>query len=192
VRAIGNGENTFYQNLGRGVQYASKVYGGEDFAMHIAGNEMPGYHTGYGSLVGAAVGARHSHLCNGGYSIDQSQKEFNEDTMVNKLLDEEIERCMTNSLIMCLFSRKIYDRQTILDALNSIGWSLTNDDLTAIGKRIYKTKLQIKKALGFEQKSVKLPRRFFETPCMYGSLNEETAYRLIKKYSDKADMLLSE
>jgi aldehyde:ferredoxin oxidoreductase len=195
IKAIDNlalGVNKFYRILSRGSRYAASKYGGEKFAMHIAGNEMAGYHTGYGSLIGAAVGARHSHLCNGGYSIDQSMKEFDEDAMVEKLFVEECERCMTNSLVMCLFARKIYDRQTILDALNSVGWNLTNDDLTAIGKRIYQIKLQIKNALGFQQKSVKLPKRFFETPSMHGKLDEETAYRMIRKYSDKTDALLRE
>ena len=192
IEHLSAGTNKFYRTLGKGSRYASTKYGGENFAMHIAGNEMPGYHTGYGALVGAAVGARHSHLCNGGYSIDQNMKEFNEDEYVEKLFTEEYERCMTNSLIMCLFARKIYDRQTILDALNSIGWTLTNDDLTAIGKRIYCTKLQIKNALGFQQKSVKLPRRFFETPSMNGKLDEETAYRMIRKYTEKTEALLRE
>ncbi|MCL2443315.1 MAG: hypothetical protein FWD13_07600 [Treponema sp.] len=189
---LSTGVNKFYRTLGKGSRHASMKYGGENFAMQIAGNEMAGYHTGYGALVGAAVGARHSHLCNGGYGIDQSMKEFDEDVFVDKLYIEERERCMTNSLIMCLFARRIYDRKTILDALNSIGWDLTDDDLTAIGKRIYKTKLQIKNSLGFQQKSVKLPKRFFETPSMHGKLDEETAYRMIKKYTERTDALMKE
>jgi len=195
IKAIGylsDGANKFYRRLGKGSRHAASIYGGEDFAMQIGGNEMAGYHTGYGSLVGAAVGARHSHLCNGGYSLDLGMSEFDEDDIVEKLFLEECERCMTNSLVMCLFARKIYDRQTILDALNSIGWSLTDDDLTAIGKRIYQTKLQIKKALGFQQKGIKLPRRFFETPSMHGMLNEKTAYSMIRKYSAKTDGLMRE
>jgi aldehyde:ferredoxin oxidoreductase len=195
IKAVGylsKGANEFYRDLGKGSRYASTKYGGEDFAMHVAGNEMAGYHTGYGALVGAAVGARHSHLCNGGYGIDQSIKEFDEDVFVDKIFTEECERCMTNSLIMCLFARRIYDRQTILDALNSIGWNLTNDDLTAIGKRIYQTKLQIKNALGFQQKNVKLPKRFFETPSMNGKLDEDVTYRMIKKYAEKTEVLLKE
>jgi aldehyde:ferredoxin oxidoreductase len=192
IEYISTRVNNFYSILGRGSRYASLKYGGVNFAMHVAGNEMAGYHTGYGSLVGAAVGARHSHLCNSGYGLDQSLKEFDEDVMIDKLFEEECERCMTNSLIMCLFARRIYDRQTILEALKSIGWELTNDDLTAIGKRIYQVKLQIKNALGFQQKGVKLPRRFFETPSMHGTLDEETVYRMIKKYAQKADALLQE
>jgi aldehyde:ferredoxin oxidoreductase len=117
-------------------------------------------------------------------------KEFDENDLVEKLFAEECERCITNSLVMCLFARKVYDRQTILDALNSIGWSLTDEDLAAIGRRIYRAKLQIKKALGFNQKSVKLPKRFFQTPSMHGVLNEETANRLISNYAEKAEEFL--
>ncbi|MCL2563778.1 MAG: aldehyde:ferredoxin oxidoreductase [Oscillospiraceae bacterium] len=192
IRYISKRKNEFYHALGKGCRYASGKYGGEDFAMQFAGNEMPGYHTGYGSVVGPAVGARHSHLCNGGYSLDQSMKEFDEDVMVEKLFLEECERCMTNSLVMCLFARKIYDRETILEALRSIGWSITDEDLTEIGKRIYQTKLQIKEALGFKQTEVKLPKRFFETPSMNGVLDEETAYRMIRKYVEKTDALMQE
>jgi len=192
IEYLSEGANAFYRILGKGSKQAASIYGGEDYAMQVGGNEMAGYHTGYGSLIGAAVGSRHSHLCNGGYSFDQEKTEFDADDMVDKIFNEEMERCMTNSLVMCLFARKIYDRQTILDALNSIGWSLTNDDLTAIGKRIFREKLLIKKALGFKQRGVKLPKRFFETPSMNGMLKEETANMMIRKYSEKADELMKE
>jgi len=192
INHLSMGTNIFYRTLGKGVKHASSKYGGEDFAMHIAGNEMAGYHTGYGSLIGAAVGARHSHLCNGGYSLDQNQTEFNAEKMVDDIFNEEVERCMTNSLIMCLFGRKIYDRETILEALNSIGWSLTDDDLTMVGRRVLREKLLIKKALGFKQKSIKLPKRFFETPSMNGMLDEKVAKSMINMYSVKADELMKE
>ena len=177
-------ENEFYKNLGKGVRHAAGVYGGEDFAMQIGGNEMPGYHTGYGSLVGTAVGARHSHLCNGGYSIDQGMKEptVDPDSLVTALLNEEVERCMLNSLVMCLFARKIYDRPTVLKALASIGKKMTDEELNEVAQRIYATKLRIKKALGFYLKDVKLPKRFFQTPSMQGVLDEALAYEILEKY----------
>jgi len=192
IEYLSTGANRFYRDLGKGCKHASEKYGGGDFAMHIGGNEMPGYHTGYGSLIGVAVGARHSHLDNGGYGYDQTAKEFDEDKLIDFLFEEECERCMTNSLVMCLFARKIYDRETILKALNSIGWNLKDEDLTAIGKRIYQTKLEVKEMLGFNQKAVKLPKRFFETPSVTGVLEEEVAYRLIRKYVAKTDELMKE
>lgn len=184
-------KNDFYKALSEGADKASDIYGGKEFAMTLAKNEMAGYHTGYGAVVGAAVGARHSHLCNGGYSVDQSMKEFNKEKLVEALFAEEKERCMLNSLVICLFARKVYDRKTILAVLNSTGYSLTDEDLTAIAERIYKTKLRIKKSLGFDQMSVKLPRRFFETPSMNGVLDEKTAYELLELYNKKTEELMA-
>ena len=191
LRYIANLENDFYAALAKGVKHASSVYGGEDFAMHIAGNEMAGYHTGYGSLVGMACGARHSHLCNGGYSFDQGMKKMDADQVVDKIFKEEVERCMLNSLIMCLFARKVYDRPTILSALNVIGYNYQDEDLSLIAEKIYATKLRIKKAMGFDQEQVRFPKRFFETPSMHGLLDEATAYEAQKKYNEMANALMS-
>ena len=187
---IANRQSSFYNALSRGVKYASSVYGGADFAMQIGGNEMPGYHTGYGALVGASVGARHSHLCNGGYSLDQSMKEAYSEEIANKLYKEEVERCVVNSLVMCLFARKVYDKPTILSALSTMGYELTSEDLDTIAEKIYAMKLRIKKAMGFEQEKVRFPKRFFETPSLHGQLDEDTAYMLQKKYVELTDQLM--
>lgn len=188
---IAAGKNDFYKALAQGVDKASDIYGGKDFAMHFAKNEMAGYHTGYGMILGSTVGARHSHLCNGGYSLDQSMKELDKQKLVDAIYAEEKERCMLNSLIICLFARKVYDRKTILAALNSIGNNYTDEDLTAIGERIYKTKLRIKKSLGFDQMAVKLPKRLFETQSLNGLLDENVAYELIGMYNKKLEELMA-
>lgn len=187
---IATKENEFYRVLSEGAYKASEVYGGKDFAMTFAKNEMSGYHTGYGSIIGSTVGARHSHLCNGGYSYDQSIKELDKEKLVNSLFEEEKERCMLNTLVICLFARKVYDRSTILSALNSIGYELSDNDLTSIGEKIYKTKLRIKKTLGYEHNNSKLPKRFFETPSMTGLLDENTAVEMIDMYNKKIDQFM--
>lgn len=184
--------NEFYTMLGKGVWKAAEKYGGQDFAMAIAGNEMPGYHTGYGSLIGAAVGARHSHLCNGGYSVDQSGSEFSSEKWVEALYKEEVERCMLNSLTICLFARKVYDRETILTALRSIGWEITDEELTKIAEQIYRTKLRIKESMGIDVENIKLPRRYFETESMNGILDEEVAYEMIRMYNKKTKDLMKQ
>jgi len=153
---------------------------------------MPGHHTGDGALIGEAVGARHSHLCNGGYSADQANGEFNKEKMVEALYKEEVERCMLNALTICLFARKVYDRETILMALKSIGWNITDDELTEISREIYKTKLRIKESLGFEVENVKLPKRYFETESMNGVLDEAVAYEMIELYNQKTKALMKE
>jgi aldehyde:ferredoxin oxidoreductase len=192
IEFIASRKNDFYTALGDGAYKASQIYGGQDFAMTFGKNEMPGYHTGYGSVVGFAVSARHSHLCNGGYSIDQSMKEFDKEKLVKGLFDEEKERCLLNSLIICLFSRKVYDRKTILEAFASIGKNYTNEDLDAIAERVYKTKIRIKRACGFQQMDVKFPNRVFETPSMNGLLDETTAYELMGMFHNKVEEMMSE
>ncbi len=190
LRYIACMQNDFYTALGKGVAHASSVYGGKDYAMQIAGNEMAGYHTGYGALIGMACGARHSHLCNGGYSIDQGLKTPDIDVIVDKMFKEEVDRCMLNSLVMCLFARKVYDRDTILLALNSVGYAFTNDDLTRIAEKIYATKIRVKRAMGFEQEKVEFPKRFFETPSLHGLLDEATAYEAQRKFNAMTNALV--
>lgn len=185
IQSIASRANDFYKDLGKGADYAASIYGGKDFAMTFAKNEMSGYHTGYGTIVGSIVGARHSHLCNGGYSFDQANKAFDKEALVNSIFEEEKERCMLNSLIICLFARKVYDRETILSALNSIGYDYTNDDLTAIADRIYRTKLRIKQKLGYDQTKIQIPKRFFQIPSMTGQLDETVANELVQLYNAK-------
>lgn len=191
IENIGNRCNEFYHALGEGVAKASQKYGGYDFGMQVAGNEMSGYHTGYGSLVGAMVGARHSHLCNGGYAYDQSAKELDKDKLLDYLFDEEVERCLLNSLIICLFARKVYDRSTIINVLKSVDKEYTNEELDQISKRIYQTKLRIKKALGFDLNNVKLPKKFFKTMSLSGMIDEATTYEIASLYGKRCEDLLA-
>ncbi len=192
IMYLANRENAFYQVLGEGTRFAGAKYNGKDFALQVAGNEIPGYHTGYGNLVGLTVGARHSHLCNGGYAIDQSITAFDENKAVDTLFNEELERCLVNSLVICLFARKVYNRETVLKALNAVNYNLTDADLTAIAKRIYTTKLRIKEKLGFDPRNVKLPKRFFETASIHGKLDPSVTERMIKLYVEKCSTLLAE
>lgn len=191
IKYISTSKNEFYRTLGLGAAKAAEVYGGKDYAMTFAGNEMAGYHTGYGMALGSTVGARHSHLCNGGYSLDQSASSYTPEEIVEKVFEEEKERCMLNSLVICLFARKVYDRKTIIAALNSIGNSYEDDELTKIGERILATKMRVKKMLGFDFSNIRLPKRFFETPSMKGKIEEDVLYNMVDLYSKKIEELMS-
>ena len=179
--------NEFYHDVGMGLSYLAEKYGGVDFAMVLGGHEMTGYHTGYGSMIGQSVGARHSHLDNAGYSLDQSMKELDKKGMVKGLIKEEIDRCMLTSLHICLFARKIYgDKELVCEALSTIGIDTTPEELTKKGENIWRLKNKLKKDLGFDFNELKFPRRFFETPSMNGPLNEDTAREILNLYIDEA------
>lgn len=190
LRYIASAENEFYRALGKGVKHAAEVFGGADFAMQLGGNEMPGYHTGYGSVAGVVVSARHSHLCNAGYSIDQSLQPgepIEPAVVAKKLFAEELERCMLNSLVICLFARKVYDRDTVKQCFAAVGRELSDDELSEAARRIYATKVRIKRALGYDNKQVKIPKRFFETPASYGKLDEGIAQEIIDEFNKLVD-----
>jgi len=192
VKYMATKANDFYSALSDGVYVASAKYGGREFAVSIAKNEMPAYHTGYGAIVGYACGARHSHLCNGGYSYDQSRKTLDNAKLVNDLFDEEVKRCVLNSLVICLFARNVYDNETIIKALDAIGITDYSDEkLAELGKRIYRTKLQIKEKLGFELADVQISKRVFETPAMGEILEENVAREMITMFGEKNRELLA-
>jgi aldehyde:ferredoxin oxidoreductase len=187
VQYIARGKNEFYKALGKGVDYASRKYGGAGFACQLGGNEMPGYHTGYGSIVGFAVGSRHSHLDNAGYSIDQAKKDDKD--LVRNLLDEEVERNLLTSLVICLFARKVYTREVILKALESVGMKTTNEELTEMAREVLRLKYNIKKRTGYSLSSIKIPERYFETKTLNGKLDREKAEEIIKEYKQMVESL---
>jgi len=183
--------NDLYRTLAGGLAATVRRYGGEDFALLLGGHEMAGYHTGYGFLLGHAVGARHSHLCNDGYGFDQRFKgEVIPDKLVEHLLTEECWRNVLNSLCICLFARGIYDEATTVRALRSIGLEWDEDALRKLGREILKLKVQLKKAMGFDYRAIRFSSRFFETPAMGRKLQKDILNNLLDHYCRALDDLV--
>jgi len=167
--------NEFYKALARGVEYASSVYGGEDYALAFGGNEMAGYHTGPATHIGALIGARHSHLDNAGYSIDQKlpvKEQSNPEEIIAALLAEERWRQILSSLVICFFARGIYGADIVSRTLGLAGFDVGKDDLDRIGKEIHREKYRFKTREGFSLDNLRLPKRIFETPSAVGYVDE--------------------
>jgi aldehyde:ferredoxin oxidoreductase len=166
----------FYTALARGVDYAAKIYGGEDFALAFGGNEMPGYHTGPGANLGYLTGARHSHLDSAGYSIDQDAARagtpLTPQGVAQELLAEERWRQVLTSLPICLFARGIYTPEVVLKALVTLGIEWTHEDLERLGRETLRQKHAYKQREGFSFDQLRLPRRIFETPAPAGDFDE--------------------
>jgi aldehyde:ferredoxin oxidoreductase len=190
VKALENiikAPNEFYAALAKGVDFASARYGGAEYAMALGGNEVSGYHTGPASLVGQLVGVRHSHLDNGGYSIDQkaAKKQMTPEAMVDEIIKEDNSRGVFNSLVGCLFARGVYTEENILDALGAVGISKTKEDLQELGKRIFEEKYRFKVREGFDLAHVRVPRRFYETVSTLGKITPETVEEMLRLYKKK-------
>ncbi len=177
--------NEFYQNLAKGSEHASSVYGGQDYALAFGGNEMPEYHTGIACYLNNLTGARHSHLDSAGYDIDQKLmgKDFSLEEVVGALLKEEEWRQVLSSLVVCFFARKVYTPGRIISALNAIGienW--TAEKLEDFGRVIHRAKMDFKFREGFDLAKLRIPRRIFEVPTPHGFLKEEEMRKAIEIY----------
>jgi aldehyde:ferredoxin oxidoreductase len=175
VKLIVDQPNDFYKALAKGVQFASARYGGQDFAMTFGGNEMPGYHTGPGTHAGVIMGTRHSHLDNAGYSLDQKNmnKTVTPEALANQLVTEECWRQVLTSLVVCLFARNIYTPDIVSRTLKHTGFNLTEQDLKAIGERIYLEKCKFSVREGFKPENIYIPKRIFNTPAAGKLINED-------------------
>lgn len=192
IKNIVRGTNEFYQDMGKGVEFASEKYGGKDFALTYGKNEMPGYHTGYGAHLGYLFGARHSHLDSAGYAIDKEamKKHLRENEIAEKILTEEIWRQVLSSLVICFFGREIYTPEITLKCLNPAGFDLDEKGLLKTGREIYANKYRFKIACGFNLENLVLPQRIFETPSSIGPLNKEFVNKSIKLLKEKIKSLL--
>jgi aldehyde:ferredoxin oxidoreductase len=175
VRFIVEQPNHFYRALAQGVERAASLYGGREFALSFGGNEMPGYHTGPGAHLGVLIGARHSHLDNGGYSLDQkvlAKGLISPLELAEKLLAEEHWRQILSSLVVCFFAREIYKKDVVARALQLSGFSLEPDDLLPIGRAIHREKYRFKQREGFDLDQLRIPRRILETPTLVQGWDE--------------------
>jgi len=168
--------NPFYKALGKGVIYASEQYGGKEFALAYNKNEMPGYHTGPAAHLGYLVGARHSHLCNAGYSIDQTKLMDNDlapEKVIDMLIEEESYRQILSSMVVCFFARGIYNYDILTKGLNVLGFDADEAKLKQIGREIHAEKFKFKFREGFSFDKINIPTRIFETPDPTGKLTKE-------------------
>ncbi len=188
-KALTKQEGEFYQNLGKGVHYAAEIYGGTEYALSFGKNEMPGYHTGPATYIGYICGARHSHLDNAGYSVDQKPTENYPKTPENvadELYEEEAYRQILSSLVVCFFARGLYTREIIEEVLAVCGVSMTVNDLDALGRSILAEKYRFKCREGFSlaPDSVHIPRRIVEIPSGRGMIQEDEIRRGVARYKE--------
>jgi len=187
VDEVTHPKTDFLKACAKGVDFAAAKYGGKEFAMQFGRNEMPGYHTGPACYLGFLLGARHSHLDNAGYSVDQ--KELLDNTLapekvVDKLLDEEAIRQILSSIAVCFFARGIYDLKMVSRGLKLVGFELDDKQLHDIGKQIHLSKYQFKVREGFEFDKLNIPERIYQTEDPTGQITKEFIHNGLK-YAQK-------
>jgi len=186
MRFIVEQPTEFYRDLSMGVKYASDKYGGADYALSFGGNEMPGYHTGPAAHLGFLTGARHSHLDSAGYSLDQKVLKENRkpsvEEVVDYLLEEEAWRQILSSLVVCFFARGIYNPTLTENALKTVGYEFSSDDLVKLGLEILRDKNRFKFREGFKVEDLKMAERVYETVSPLGPIDREFVRKAVNLF----------
>ncbi|MEM3755165.1 MAG: aldehyde ferredoxin oxidoreductase family protein [Candidatus Bathyarchaeia archaeon] len=194
IRFLVNQVNDFYKALSKGIEYASSIYGGKDFALVFGKNEMPGYHTGPAAYIGYLIGSRHSHLDSAGYSLDQKilikNEKLTPKEIVERLINEEGWRQVLSSLIICFFAREIYTPELIIEGFKVLGKELSIENLKKIGVKILKEKYRFKTREGFNIDELKAPERIFQTPTPSGKISKEFMEECLKIAKEKLESLV--
>lgn len=185
VQAIVRGDTELGKWLGQGEVATARQYGAADYVAAAGGQGIAGYWTGYAHVLGHLLGARHSHLDNAGYDIDQKLDPYTDEAIVDHIIADEAERIVQTCTAICLFARRVYDLATISQALGSVGIERSAEDLRSMGERIYWERVRLRERLGFQARVEDLPRRFFETPTPRGQLEPERMARLLAIYNER-------
>ena len=139
-----------------GIRHAARKHGGEDCELTFGKSEMPGYHTGPAARIGFFIGARHSHLDNAGYSVDQKQLIVQGDSYTG------------NNGIGAGFG----------------GLDITEEGLKHLGSEIHREKYEFKYRDGLTFTSTHLPKRVVKTPSPVGRLAEEYIRKAIRHFEE--------
>ncbi len=187
VRRIVRRPTDLYRALARGVDHASSVYGGREFALALGGNEMPGYHTGPACHLGFLTGSRHSHLDSAGYNLDQKPPadggERTAEETVAALIAEEQWRQVLSSLVVCFFSRGLYAPDVVARALAPLGIAVTPADLDRIGAETLQRKWAFKRREGFDAARLRIPERVCETETPLGRVDADALRRALEHFA---------
>ena len=182
IAAIVRGQSEVARWLGRGEVQAAHHYGAPEYVAAVGGQGIAGYWTGYGHVLGHLLGARHSHLDNGGYALDQKLDPYTDEAIVDGLIADEADRIVQTCIAICLFARGVYDLETISRALGSVGIQRSAAQLQAMGERIYWERVRLRERLGFQARLDDVPRRFFETPTPRGQLDPQRVAHMLEIY----------
>ena len=183
IAAIVRGDTKVGRWLGRGEVAAARHFGGQDYVAAVGGQGIAGYWTGYAHVLGHLLGARHSHLDNAGYAIDQKLDPYTSEAIIDRIIHDEAERIVQTSTAICLFARGVYDLETISQALGSVGIDRSVAGLQALGQRIYWERVRLRERLGFQARLEEVPRRFYETPTPRGRLKPERIEHMLEIYA---------
>ena len=164
--------------LAEGSRRAAARVGGEEFAPHVKGLELPGYEprTLQAMALGLAVNARGAdHNRSGAYEVDFSDRLdrlHGGEEHARAAIATEDRAAVMDSLILCKFLRRAFDEPFpewahLLRAVT--GWDVTAAELERTARRIVLAKRLFNLREGWTRADDWLPQRFLTEPLEVGS-----------------------
>ena len=181
---LARASNDFYARLAQGTLKAAEAFGGAEFAC-VLGQEMAGYATGELFFAAQSLGFRHSHLDTGAYSYEQRHSARDLEPAIQFLLDDELPRCLLNSMVACLFSRKVYTKERLAICLEAVGLTDIATRLDEIASHIRRARWKLRFETGFDPDEITIPKRFFKVESWKGKVDKDYLLRLKKAYGER-------
>jgi len=184
IHHLGSGTNEFYRRLAQGTMKAAEHYRGEDYAC-VLGQEMAGYATGETFFVSETLSFRHSHLDSGAYSADQKPQDKDAAKIVAGFVKDEAGRCVLTSMVGCLFARAVYSIERLQQALTSLGYADTAQNLGVAGGDIQRLRWRLRMRSGYAPLQAKIPKRYTEVVTWKGPIDTVYMEELRQAYARK-------
>ncbi len=107
------------------------------------------------------------------------------EALAETLLEEECWCQVLTSLVICLFARRVYEPEIIVDALAAVGYETTEEKLINLGARILREKYAFKRREGLKMEDLRLPERIFKTPSPAESSDEDFMRATIRHHNEQ-------
>ncbi|MBC8532011.1 aldehyde ferredoxin oxidoreductase N-terminal domain-containing protein [Gehongia tenuis] len=161
IEHLAHRRNTFYALLGRGAHEAARVYGDEGLLCTSSGLaiHLPSDYRGLGEAVF-------------GLPIQENYG----------LAEGVCAASLAGCLSLCSEMPSVYERRTVVNALNAINIPVNGEDLALLAERVTSQKLALQQKLG--QRPGELPENFWQNP-LAKALDEKTWLEEQRKLSQK-------
>jgi len=187
IDALLIGKEDWVKALSKGLENGIKQLGGEEFALTLAGLEALPYFNGYATILSQALSFSATTEENRGYLLDLDllRGELEPRLVVAALVEGEKKKILAELLIGCGYLSPIFEEISIgFSALEALGTGVSHEELDGGVGEVFNRKTALQRKLGFDPRSVKIPRKIYSVPSPQGILKEGSLKEMVRIYYD--------
>ena len=187
IRGLIAGKENWAKDWSMGLSELARMYGDSGSMFAIGDSPLAPIHNGYGTILSQYISPSNNLFDSDGHLFDLSLRgeRFDDFSLVDSLIEREIETTLLNSLIIDYEARGLYsDHVALKSVLHPLGINITTNDMKILGHTVYK----LRHSLGTNNKKIKIiPERVFQHPSSSGILNKDRMDRMIKYYHERSE-----